>query len=327
MYKSFEPLKAPNEEILILDKEGQIKWFWNDFKFPLLASTKIDGARCCFLNGEMLTCSLKKVPNKQLQEKFEYLKKFSKDHNIILDGEIYSPDCTFQEIISYFMTQDFKDKKSIKKFNRVVEIPDHLEFYCFDVICNGNSNQPFQERLLKIDELFLQGTVRRFLKNTVINNLKELENLFYTVITRGEEGLMLRSPQGIYKYNRATLKENIIYKMKPFMTFDGKIIGFVQSTEVNEDAEKKTNELGHSVTSKKKDDRHTIEKCSAVYVDYEGQELKVTLAMTDEEKEEIWKNQKNYLNRWIEYKAMRVGMKEGGLPRHPVFIRFREDKE
>jgi hypothetical protein len=30
---------------------------------------------------------------------------------------------------------------------------------------------------------------------------------------------------------------------------------------------------------------------------------------------------------WIEYKAMKVGMKEDGLPRHPTTIRFRTDKD
>lgn len=327
MSKKFKPLKAPNDQILILDKQGKINWLWNDFKFPYLFSIKLDGCRTIFKDGQMLTCSLKQVPNKQLQEQFEYLKKYSKDNNVILDGEIFSPFCTFQEIISYFMTQDFEDKKSIKKFGEVLEIPFHLRFHCFDLIKCPNAD--FKTRQADLESISIDLNQNQdfiYVQHTLVNNLEELEQMFYNALNEGHEGLMLRSTTGKYKYGRATMRENIIYKMKPFQTFDGPITGFVQSTEVNKTAEKKKNEMGYSVTSKKKGDRHTIEKCSAVFVDYEGQQLKVTLAMTDKEKEQLWKNQDGYLNRWIEYKAMSVGMKENGLPRHPVFIRFREDK-
>lgn len=46
--------------------------------------------------------------------------------------------------------------------------------------------------------------------------------------------------------------------------------------------------------------------------------------MTDEEKEEVWKYRKKYLGKIIEYKGMLVGSKD--LPRHPVYLRMREDK-
>ncbi len=59
---------------------------------------------------------------------------------------------------------------------------------------------------------------------------------------------------------------------------------------------------------------------------YEGKALKVVIAMTDKEKEVVWKNQSKYLGRLIEYKGMLVGAKENGLPRHSVFIRYRDDK-
>jgi hypothetical protein len=113
--------------------------------------------------------------------------------------------------------------------------------------------------------------------------------------------------------------------MKPFQTFDAKILDVIQATEVREGAEKKINELGRSVTSKKKDDRVLIEKASAFVVLYEEKELKVTIAMTDEEKTEVWSNKTKYIGRFIEYKGMLVGAKD--LPRHPIFLRFRDDKE
>jgi len=42
-------------------------------------------------------------------------------------------------------------------------------------------------------------------------------------------------------------------------------------------------------------------------------------------KEEVWKNKEKYIGRIIEYKGMLVGAKD--VPRHPTFVRFREDKD
>jgi hypothetical protein len=47
--------------------------------------------------------------------------------------------------------------------------------------------------------------------------------------------------------------------------------------------------------------------------------------MTDEEKEKVWKEKDSYIGKTIEYKAMLVGSKD--LPRHPVYIRMRPDKD
>jgi hypothetical protein len=40
---------------------------------------------------------------------------------------------------------------------------------------------------------------------------------------------------------------------------------------------------------------------------------------------DIWKNKDNYVGKWIEFKGMLVGSKD--KVRHPVFLRYREDKE
>jgi len=313
--KKFNPILAPNEQIDL-----------NDLSYPLLASTKLDGIRCIFYKGEILSRSLKQIQNKQLREKFEPIRKYCEDNNIILDGEIYSPDLTFQEITSFVMTQDFTDKKSIKKYGKVKKIPEHLKFYCFDAVENNNFEKPFQDRAnymicftIAWEEIF------ELVNQSIVESKEEILNYFEEVLIDGFEGLILRNPHGKYKFGRGTIKEGIIFKMKPFVTLDAKITGVVQSTEVNKDAEKKTNELGRSVTSKKLGERHTIEKASAFWAEYDGKPLKVVLAMTDEEKVAVWANRASLIGKWIEYKGMMIGSKD--VPRHPVMIRYREDKD
>ena len=153
-----------------------------------------------------------------------------------------------------------------------------------------------------------------------------MEEYFQLALSNGEEGLILRNPDGVYKFGRASIKQNIIFKYKPFVTTDAVIKGFVQSTEVNKDAEKTTNELGRSRTSKRKEDRHLVEKAQSFIVDFNGQDLKVPISMTDKMKKYIWNNQDEYIGKWIEYKYMEIGMKKDGLPRIPKFVRMRDDK-
>ena len=164
------------------------------------------------------------------------------------------------------------------------------------------------------------------IKQDYLYSKKEVNEYFEKALKKGYEGLILKDPNGKYKAGRGTIKEGLIYKVKPFKTTDSKILDIIQATKVDPNAEKKINQLGRSETSKKLEDRILIERASAFLVDYKGNKVKVVIAMTDKEKEEIWKNKKNYIGKVVEYKFMEVGMKEGGLPRHPTTVRMRYDK-
>jgi DNA ligase-1 len=300
--KNFKPLLAPNEKVDL-----------STLNYPLLASTKLDGIRCIIKEGEILSRSLKQIQCQQLRERLEPIRQFSELNQVIFDGEIYSPKLTFQQITHFTMTRDLGDE----------ELPEHLRVYCFDML--DGFDRPFE---LRND--VMEGTIGLYnhiaypVEQREVHSAKEVETYFEEVLSQGYEGLILRDPKSFYKFGRGTIKEGIIFKVKPFLDFDGQIIDVIQATEVNEDAEKKINELGRSVTSKKKGERHTIDKASAFMVKYEGKDLKVVLSMTDEEKEEVWKNKETYIGRWISYKGMLVGSKD--VPRHPVMIRFREPK-
>jgi len=302
----FKPMLAPNEKLDL-----------STIKYPILASNKLDGVRCIIRAGSILTRSLKSIPCKQLNEKLESLRKWTKDTGSTLDGEIYSPKLTFQEIIHFVMTKDLTAEA----------IPEHLKFYCFDILQNEKTDIKFIDRIEKVKEisnLFTKTLVA--LEHTILLNEQDVSNHFTNALLNDCEGLILRSFTGHYKYGRGTMKEGLIYKIKPFITTDAKIIGVVQSTEANQGALKTINELGRSKTSQKKDDRHLIEKASAFVVDFKGNDLKVTLAMTDNQKVAIWKNRDLFIGKIVEYRYLEIGMKEGGLPRHPTTIRMRPDR-
>ena len=52
----FKPMLAPIESVNL-----------DEVNYPIFASYKLDGIRCLFIKGEMLSRSLKQIQNKQLQ--------------------------------------------------------------------------------------------------------------------------------------------------------------------------------------------------------------------------------------------------------------------
>jgi DNA ligase-1 len=296
--KTFKPFLLPNDEVDL-----------NKLQYPLLASIKLDGIRAIFMNGELYSRSLKALPNTNLHIKFAHLKEYSKRHNIILDGELYCKSVPFNDLSGI-----------IRSDNQ--ELPDDLAFWCFDLLTQENWS--FEERVKQYNKLEGLAHLEKVVQHEVFNKA-DIDNLFEASLSAGFEGLVLRNPNSKYKFGRATIKENIAYKVKPFITLDAKIIDIKQATEAKEGSEKTINELGYSRTSQKKDDRVLINKASVFVVLYEGKELGVSIAATDIEKEEIWAHKEQYIGRWIEYKGLLVGSKD--LPRHPVFIRYRDDKK
>jgi DNA ligase-1 len=179
----FKPMLAPNEEIKL-----------DAVNYPIFASYKLDGIRCLFIKGEMVSRSLKNIQNKQLREKFEALARYSEEHDVILDGEIYSPDFTFQEITRYVMTKDFEDSKSVKKHGEVLTIPEHLKFHLFDVVENEKFDDGFTKRTARVRRI--ASEFPELIEEVVqfpINKQEEVQGVFDGALAKGYEGLILKS--------------------------------------------------------------------------------------------------------------------------------------
>jgi len=350
--KTFSPHLAPNEQP---DLDSI------DYSRGYYASTKLDGCRLLFNNGVTSTRSLKPLQNKQLNDKFEPLRKYSGVCSILMDGEIYAEGIPFQFIVSCFMTQDYTAKKSIKAWQKLCdehevdftreEVLNKLKFYMFDSVVGDYYLQSFKDRTFKVKAvatLFPNLIVP--VEQKIVKSADEVRAMFKEVLQHGYEGLMLKSVDCGYKFGRSTLKEGTVYKVKPYVTTDAQIIGFTQATVVDPNAAKTVNELGRSVTSKKKSDRLPINRVKNFIVNYyeicrkcvdsncvyggckcDGQgniiagQLEVGIGGTDTERDEIWANKESYIGRWIEYKYLDVGIKDA--PRSANMTRFREDKD
>jgi DNA ligase-1 len=324
MEKKFKPMLATDSTDVL-----------EDLRYPKLASFKLDGIRAVFKDGQCLSRSLKAIPNKQLRNRFKHLMQLTAKGTILIDGEFYAHNRTFQEITRAVMTQDFDDEKTIKKimksekfdtpeqyFAYTASLIEDITYNIFDCIATSPSEM-FRSIIKNV--MFNNERYTINVTQTLVHSHRDVTDMFKQALAQGFEGLILRDPDAGYKFGRSTLKEEIMLKVKPFKTFDARITGVVQATEVDPDAERKTNELGRSVTSRKKDDRIPINKAAAFTVEYEGVEQKVSIAEDDSKKEEIWMNRESYIGKMLEFKGMTYGSKNA--IRHPVSIRIRGDRE
>jgi len=212
-----------NKLVIDLGKEG-IK---NVPSGEYYASRKYDGVLCAIRDGELLSSSLKPLPNVRLREYFKELLEFSKT-GITLTGEMYSHKLTFQEIISVVMTQD-------------KPVPESFAFHCFDALKNDNISEPFKERLKHIPENHKLVKVEQILINT--GEAYKFMELFNKYLEDGYEGLIIKNINGEFKCGRTTLNEGTGFKFKPYETQDAQIIDVIQATEAREGSEKTINEM------------------------------------------------------------------------------------
>ena len=281
-------------------------------KYPKLASYKLDGIRCVFHPDlGMVSRSLKPIQNTQIRRKFHELVNYSQKHDLIFDGELYAHKMTFQQMISAVMTKN--THLNVK----------NIKFHVFECCSNKISKTSFIKRHALINKLLgNEKDLVTIVKQMEVNSKEEVTQLFKTALDNGYEGLILRDPKSPYKFGRSTLREEYMLKIKPFRTFDSYIIGVEERMEnLNESF---CNELGHSEKRNTVDAKGHTGIAAKFIVKYGDKEVKPTITGTEEFRREMWENRKSYIGRMIEYKGMVVGSKH--VPRHPVFLRFRDDR-
>ena len=271
-------------------------------KFPYAATPKIDGIRFLMVGGAALTRSFKPIRNEYLQ------KILSSNLPEGIDGELTSGS-TFQECSSIM---------------RIKGEPD-FKVWIFDFVNPKGEVKPYKERM---DELrkFENFNIPSYeiLFPTIVSNQEQIDQLMINNLNAGYEGLMLRDPNGIYKFGRSSVKENILLKVKEFMDDEAEIISFREKM-INTNEGLKDN-FGRTKRSSCQDGLKPSGTLGGFILrNSEGLEFSCGSGLNDALRDEIWKNQSKYLGKLVKYKYMSKGIKE--LPRHPVFIGFRDETD
>lgn len=268
-------------------------------RFPYIATPKIDGIRFLMVDGVAVSRTFKPIRNKHIQA---LLGAHLPDG---IDGELTAGD-TFQDCSSGIMSIDGE--------------PD-FEVWVFDYVRPERAEiLPYQQRLAELPSLDvpfqLEVLTGQFVQDAAALNAYEARCL-----EQGFEGVMVRDPNGTYKFGRATAKENIIAKVKRFEDAEAVLVSIEEKLSNQNVAEQDA--FGHTKRS----------TCAAGMVptgvagtlavrDAEGREFGVGSGLNGKLREEIWSNQEQYIGKLVKYKYFPQGIKE--LPRHPVFLGFRD---
>ena len=199
-------------------------------KFPIYISTKFDGIRALVIDGVVYSRSLKPIRNKHVQKLFGKPEYNGFDGELIV-GDIYAKD-VFQKTTSGVMSED--------------GTPD-VTYYVFDVFTNNI--ETYKERLYTLNDklVLVQFTNVVATQQWYIETEEELTKLLSKEKVKGGEGLIGRSPNGVYKYGRSTPKEQLSMKFKFFSDSEFKVVGF---EELHSNTNEQTvNELGYSTRS------------------------------------------------------------------------------
>lgn len=299
-----KPMKAPIESV------NTVKDFFKYFSWPQRASLKLDGIRLCSAYGAPFSSTLKMHPNKQVGDAITANKEvWNKDIEIIVGDPTNNP---------LHRTSGFCRSRS--------QETDDLRFYIFDNIEDDVVKLPFEERyktLINIKETrdSYHNLTYSVLQQVEVFSLEELLEFEDRAVKAGYEGVMSRNPNGRYKAGRATLLEDLIFKVKRMDDMEGILVD-VEEGETNTN-EQKVNELGLLKRSTMKDGMVPNGRVGTFIVLYKGEILRVAKGrFSQEQLKEIWENKPRYLGRALKFQTMVYGMKD--VPRFARAVAFRE---
>lgn len=272
-----------------------------------LASPKLDGVRCIYIDGQLYTRSGKEVHG------FDYVLEECRDIqrkcNVeVIDGELYSPSLSFQEIQSCVTRSRNIDEAEKKQIG-------------FHVFALTNLSEP--AAFTTADMLdFLEGLRGFYTYATIVpcvwveNRLSDIRKLRDLYTAEGYEGVMLRHPNIHYEWKRS----DALLKYKLVKEGDFRVTGCFEGRG------KYKGMLGglYIETEGSLCDGTAVKLCAEVGTGF-----------TDKTRQALWENRSSLVGETAEVAYQELTDKPSpeqrdGLPvyslRFPVFRKFKEDR-
>ncbi len=296
--KSFKPMLAAtlSEDDLLL------------LKYPLIIQQKIDGIRCCIVEGKALSRKLKPIPNNFIRNKLES----SLSKNVVLfDGELIIEGKTFNEIQSAIMSEEGE--------------PD-FKYIVFDFLEKWDNTFGYKDRISIFPFPFLGLPFIEILNSHMVNNLEELLEWEKYILQDKYEGIILRDPNSFYKFGRSTIREQSLMKFKRFSDSEAVIL-YSNQLQVNTN-EPTLDNLGYTEHSSHKANlinsnmlgSWTVKDIN-VNSKFYGVTFNIGSGFNLEQRKLFWKE--SQIGKIVTYKFQLHGSKN--KPRIPIFLGFRKD--
>jgi ATP-dependent DNA ligase len=222
----------------------------------------------------------------RLRKEFPHLEHIKEEINrlpMILDGELYSNEIGFQEIVGIVKRETLKPGDPEKQLK--------IQYHVYDMI----SQKPYEERLKDLQDLFRSHCFQHIVlvDTTICHSEAEMKQQHAQYVSDGYEGIMLRSPQGLYKHSRSV----DLLKYKEFFDDEYEVIGFREGDGLERGC--------------------VIWTCRTA----EGNIFHCRPRGTHEERAEWFKHGPNYIGEKLTVRYQEKT--DDGLPRFPVGIAFR----
>jgi DNA ligase 1 len=266
-----------------------------------ICSPKIDGIRC-LIHPTLgpVTRSLKPIPNVYIR------KRLNREEFHGFDGEITAGGM-FNETSSSVMSHTGKP---------------YFTYWIFDDFTNPRDYYVTRFRGLdkRFDDAWKPCDIYVH-SYKLCYTIEEIETYIQECFDDLFEGVMIRSPKGLYKFGRSTFKEEILIKYKRVDEADGTIVGFTEQMHNDNPAE--IGELGQTKRAKCQEFMVNNNTLGALMViTDEWGVLSIGSGFDNALREKIWNNKEQYIGKIVEFKYQELGTID--KPRFPIFVKFKE---
>lgn len=279
-----------------------------NLQMPLWLSRKEDGIRGISEEGGGLTRTLKPIPNDFIHFSLSELPPG-------IEGEIITKDSLgnddeFEEIESKVMSKQGEPV---------------FQFRIFDWY-QGKRYQPYFSRHAKLVKLLEEKEFETdcyLIPQRPCDSIEDIKFWYNVYVDKdGAEGVMLRDPNGFYKFGRSTFNEQFLLKLKPWNTDEAVVLDVLE--EFENQNEKLKDERGlskrskHSVNLKGKGTMGKLLVKSKKFG-----EFKIGSGWTEEEKQRTWE----IFNSLHEMKSTKLqyryrGVSKYNKPKHTSFLKW-----
>lgn len=280
---------------------------FESLRYPVIASPKIDGIRCVYWSGTAWSRTLKPIRNKFIQSELyrfcHLLQGF--------DGELICGD-NFQEAASGIMSESGEPDFRFQVF-------DHITLHgSFLSRARGINN--------RMETLIAEGSTRvEAVEQKAIANAQNLMAYEVQCLEKGYEGVMVRQPSAPYKFGRSTEREGYLGKIKRFFDAEGICVGVIPLETNQNPLERDAFGLAKRSTDaggKQLRQEMGALRVEAVGGDYHGKQFNIGTGFTQAQRISYFRDANSVIGRLVKYKYLPHGSKD--LPRHPVFLGFRD---
>lgn len=301
------------------DKEWSTEKFFEELRYPVYGTPKLDGIRCIISdhvylpeeghNVTPVTRSLKPIPNKAMRTLLASLPPY-------LDGELVATG-TFQNcqsaVMSYGGVWDFT-------------------YYVFDMIPHDEMRRSFgvtADCYLKyLDRIKYLQTLQLPEWCTVLEPKKiergELEAYNLECLEKKYEGCIIRTAPSPYKYGRSTFREQYMIKVKQFIDDEAVVIGV--NEEVHNANEATVSALGYKERSSHSANMVGKGTLGSLRVRHKTfGEFNIGTGFCAQDRVDLWKIRDSLKSRVVTFKYQPQGVKDA--PRIPVFKAFRDARD